>query len=54
MPGFETYLCTVYDDKLLIFQDAGNKWILQDSVNMMESKVYRDLFYEYGNYGFNF
>ncbi len=53
-PGFETYICTIYDDMLLIFEDTGKQWILQDSVNVMSSKMYSDLYYSYGNSGFNY
>ncbi len=29
-PGVETYICTIYDDMLLIFEDTGKQWTLQD------------------------
>jgi len=53
-PGFETYICTVYENKLLIFENDGKQWALQDSVDMMSSEIYKDLYYSYGNNGFNY
>lgn len=52
--GFDTFICTVYDNKLLIFEDTGNEWIFRDNVDMMSSKIYRELYYIYGNNGFNY
>ena len=52
--GFETYICTIYDNNLLIFQDIGKKWAMKDSVDMMSSEIYKDLYYSYGNNGFNY
>lgn len=53
-PGFETYICTIYENKLLIFENEGKQWALQDSVDMMTSEIYKDLYYSYGNNGFNY
>lgn len=53
-PGFDTYLAAVYEKKLLIFQLLDEKWQLEDYVEMDLSKTYMDLYYEYGNNGFNF
>lgn len=53
-PGFETYICTIYENKLLIFENDGKQWVLQDSVDMMSSEIYKDLIYSYGNNGFNY
>ena len=53
-PDFETYICTIYENKLLIFENDGKQWALQDSVDMMSSEIYRDLYYSYGNNGFNY
>ncbi len=53
-PGFDTYLCAIYDKKLLIFELIGNAWNLVDFVEMEQSKIYMDLYYAYGNNGFNF
>lgn len=51
VPEAETFICTIYDDRLLIFQDTGMQWLLQDSVDMMSSTIYKELYY---CYGFNF
>lgn len=53
VPGFDTFLCTVYDQKLLAFEDDDGFWRLVDSVDLFESEIYEDLYYSYGNYGFN-
>ena len=53
-PKFETYICTIYEDRLLIFEDTGKQWVLQDNVDMMSSDIYSDLYYSYGNNGFNY
>lgn len=53
-PGFDTYLSTVYERKLLIFQLTDEAWRLEDFVEMELSKIYMDLCYAYGNNGFNF
>lgn len=53
-PGVETYICTIYENKLLIFENDGKQWALQDSVDMMTSEIYKDLYYSYGNNGFNY
>ena len=53
-PGFDTYLSTVYEKKLLIFQLTDEAWQLEDVVEMERSKTYMDLYYAYGNNGFNF
>ena len=53
-PGFETFICTIYENKLLIFENDGKQWTLQDSVDMMTSEIYKDLYYSYGNNGFNY
>lgn len=53
-PGFETYICTIYENKLLIFENDGKQWALQDGVDMMSSEIYKDLYYSYGNNGFNY
>ena len=53
-PGFETYISTIYENKLLIFENDGKQWALQDSVDMMTSEIYKDLYYSYGNNGFNY
>lgn len=54
VPGFETYICTIYENKLLIFENDGKHWVLRDSIDMMSSKIYKDLYYSYGNNGFNY
>lgn len=53
-PGFDTYLSTIYEKKLLIFQLTDEAWQLEDFVEMELSKIYMDLYYAYGNNGFNF
>lgn len=53
-PGFDTYLSTIYEKKLLIFQLTDEAWKLEDFVEMELSKIYMDLYYAYGNNGFNF
>lgn len=53
-PGFETYICTIYESKLLLFENDGKKWFLQDCVDVMSSKIYRDLYYSYANNGLNY
>ena len=53
-PNFETYICTIYEEKLLIFEDDGKQWVLKDSVDIMSSETYRYLYYFYGNNGFNY
>ena len=50
----ETFLSTIFDNKLLIFQDTENAWKYQDSVDMMSSEIYKELYYSYGNRGFNY
>ena len=50
---FDTFLCTIYEKKLLIFQLTAENWQLEDFVEMECSKIYMDLYYEYGNNGFN-
>ena len=30
VPEYETYICTIYEDRLLIFEDNGKQWVLQD------------------------
>lgn len=52
-PGFDTYLCTIYDEKLLIFELSAETWELVDFVELKQSKIYMDLYYAYGNNGFN-
>lgn len=54
VPNFETYICTIYENMLLIMEDTGSQWKLQDSVDIMSSSIYRDLYYCYGNYGMNY
>lgn len=53
-PNFETYICTIYEEKLLIFEDDGKQWVLKDSVDIMSSETYKYLYYSYGNNGFNY
>lgn len=53
-PEYDTYLCTIYDDRLLIFEDTGKQWVLRDNIDMMSSDIYRDLYYSYGNNGLNY
>ncbi len=53
-PDFETYICTIYENKLLLFENDGKQWELQDSVDVMSSEIYRDLYYSYGNRGVNY
>lgn len=53
-PGFDTFLCTIYDEKLLIFELSAEAWELADFVELKQSKVYMHLYYAYGNNGFNF
>ncbi len=53
-PGFDTYLCTIYNEKLLIFELSAETWELVDFVELKQSKIYMDLYYAYGNNGFNF
>ena len=53
-PGFDTFLCTIYDEKLLIFELSADAWELEDFVELKQSKVYMHLYYAYGNNGFNF
>ena len=53
-PGFDTYLCVIYDEKLLIFELNEEAWELVDYVELKQSKIYMDLYYAYGNNGFNF
>ena len=53
VPCYDTYLCTEYEQKLLIFEDEDGHWILKDIVEMSASETYMDLYYTYGNYGFN-
>ena len=53
-PGFDTYLSTIYEKKMLIFQLTNEAWKLEDFVEMKQSKIYMDLYYAYGNNGFNF
>lgn len=54
VPLLDTYLCVVYEKKLLIFEFIVNGWQLKDYVDMELSSIYTDLFYTYGNNGFNF
>ena len=51
---FDTFLCTIYDMKLLIFESIVDAWELKDFVEMEQSKIYMDLYYAYGNNGFNY
>ncbi|MBQ3946401.1 MAG: hypothetical protein II670_12460 [Alphaproteobacteria bacterium] len=53
VPGFDTFLCTVYEQKLLVFEDNAGFWRIVDSIDLFESEIYEDLYYSYGNYGFN-
>ena len=53
-PGFDTFLCTIYDKNLLIFELIGDLWELVDFVELKQSKIYMDLYYTYGNDGFNY
>lgn len=53
-PSFDTYLSVIYEKKLLIFELNSNVWNLVDFVEMEQSKIYMDLYYAYGNNGFNF
>ncbi len=52
--GFDTFLCTIYDKNLLIFELIADTWELADFVELRQSKTYMDLYYAYGNNGFNY
>ncbi|MBQ6419950.1 MAG: hypothetical protein IJK02_02640 [Clostridia bacterium] len=52
-PAFDTYLCVIYDEKLLIFELNEDCWQLKDFVEMRLSKTYTDLYFAFGNDGFN-
>ena len=52
-PDYDTFLCTIYENKLLIYQEKAGNWKLEDSVELSLSKEYMDLYYTYGNGGFN-
>ena len=54
VPDYETFLCTIYDQKLLIFQNISGYWKLDDFVEVSSSRIFMDLYLEYGNNGFNF
>lgn len=53
-PVYDTYLCVVYEKKLLIFELTADGWQMVDFVEMELSKTFTELFYTYGNNGFNF
>lgn len=53
-PDYDTYLCVVYEKKLLIFELTADGWQMVDFVEMELSKTFTELFYTYGNNGFNF
>ena len=53
VPNCDTYLCAVYEEKLIIYEDVADCWRFEDSVEMSDSKTYMDLYYTFGNGGFN-
>jgi len=50
----DTFLSLVYDEKLLIYTASSGLWRLDDFVELSNSKIYMDLYYRYGNNGFNY
>lgn len=53
-PDYDTFLCAIYEGKMLFFEDVDGQWRLEDNVEMSSSKIYMDIHYTYGNSGFNY
>ena len=47
-PGYDTYLCSIYDKKLIIFQDTSSLWEFKDSVDLASSTIFSNLSLNYG------
>jgi len=49
---YDTFLCTIFEDHFLIFEEEHSNWVLKETVEMCCSKTYMTLVSQYGRDNF--